>query len=420
MKKNDQLVASPRTRARFGLAGVVATGALALGLSFGGLAVPLSYADEAAAPAEVSAAAQIDGDPTLAERIAAEVLPSVGSVYCLVDSGYQQGISQGSCEVLTADGYILTNYHVIEGASQIQVVLNGDAYDATVVGSDPSSDVSVLKVEPGETPLTPIKVGDSSQVRVGQWVMTLGTPYGESESVSVGIVSGLSRTSSLSLDSSQVYYVGMIQSDAMINSGSSGGAMVNSDGEFIGMTTLSSSQSGDWAGMSYAIPSNYAMNLANQIIATGTVEHPQLGVSVSSLMDAYYQGIYSMANDSSIMGAYVTSVSSGSGAAEAGVQPGDVITQLDGSEVYTADDLIIQVRSHAIGDTVTLTIVRDGAEQQLDVVLGSDTSDESTASSPYGIFGPAAPGYGFGGYGYGYGFNGAAMLDGQPVGAEEA
>ena len=415
MKKNDQLIASPRTRARLGLAGVVATGALALGLSFGGFAALPAYADEAAAPADASITAQIDGDLTLAERIAAEVLPSVGSVYCMIDNGYQQGISQGSCEVLNTDGYILTNYHVVEGSSKIQVVLNGDAYDATLVGSDPTSDVSVLKIEPGETPLVPIKIGDSSQVRVGQWVMTLGTPYGESESVSVGIVSGVSRTSTMSLDSSQVYYVGMIQTDAMINSGSSGGAMVNADGEFIGMTTLSSSQSGDWAGMSYAIPSNYAINLANQIMATGTVEHPQLGVSVSSLMDAYYQGVYSMANDSSVMGAYVTSVASGSGAANAGVQPGDIITELNGNEVYTADDLIIQVRGHAIGDTVTLTLARDGAEQQVDVVLGSDTSDQSTATSPYGIFGQQVPGYG-----YGYGFNGSDLLNGQPVSSEAA
>ena len=150
-------------------------------------------------------------------------------------------------------------------------------------------------------------------------------------------------------------------------------------------------------------------------MATGTVEHPQLGVSVSSLMDAYYQGVYSMANDSSVMGAYVTSVASGSGAANAGVQPGDIITELNGNEVYTADDLIIQVRGHAIGDTVTLTLVRDGAEQQVDVVLGSDTSDQSTATSPYGIFGQQVPGYG-----YGYGFNGSDLLNGQPVSSEAA
>lgn len=449
-----QLVASPRNRAKLGLAGAVVTGALVLGLGMGGFTALPAYADEAApadsavtetAPADatvdeaapvedvasvedtasaqpaVGTAADIDGDITLAERIAEEVLPSVGSVYCLIDSGYQQGISQGSCEVLDTDGYILTNYHVIDGASRVQVVLNGDAYDATIVGSDPTSDVAVLKIEPNaDTPLTPIKIGDSSQVKVGQWVMTLGTPYGESESVSVGIVSGVSRTANMSLDNSQVYYVGMIQTDAMINSGSSGGAMVNANGEFIGMTTLSTSQSGDWAGMSYAIPSNYAINLANQIIETGTVQHPQLGVSVSSLLDAYYQGSYTMPNDSSVLGAYVTAVASGSGAADAGIQPGDIITHINGKEVYNADDLIIQVRSNAIGDTVTLTVQRNGAPQDIDVVLGSDNRDTTSSSSDnvYGIFGDQQPGrggWGNGGWGYG-----GSNLNNQPIASEEA
>lgn len=416
-----QLVASPRNRAKLGLAGALVTGALALGLTMGGFAPMPVYADEAA-PAEAAAAtaADIDGDITLAERIAAEVLPSVGSVYCLVGNGYQQGVSQGSCEVLDTDGYILTNYHVIEGASEVQVVLNGDVYEAAIVGSDPTSDVAVLKIEPGDTPLTPIKIGDSSQVRVGQWVMTLGTPYGESESVSVGIVSGVSRTAQMALDSSEVYYVGMIQTDAMINSGSSGGAMVNANGEFIGMTTLSTSQSGDWAGMSYAIPSNYAINLANQIITTGTVQHPQLGVSVSSLLDAYYQGAYAPSNDSSVLGAYVTAVANGSGAADAGIQPGDIITHINGKEVYNADDLIIQVRGNSIGDTVTLTVLRNGAPEDISVVLGSDNRDVSSSSidNAYGIFGgQKAPGYGWGNGGWGYGGN---SLNDQPIASELA
>lgn len=417
MKKSNQsvgsqLVASPRARASVGLAGTIAAGALALSLAFGGAAAIPAHAEEASSSGGTTAA-QIDGDITLAERIAAEVLPSVGSVYCLVGSGWNQGISQGSCEVLSEDGYILTNYHVIEGATEIQVVLHGEAFSAVEVGSDPTSDVSVLKIEPGDTQLVPIKIGDSSQVRVGQWVMTLGTPYGESESVSVGIISGISRTATLSLDSSEVYYVGMIQSDAMINSGSSGGAMVNANGEFIGMTTLSSSQSGDWAGMSYAIPSNYAMNLAQQIIETGSVQHPQLGVSVSGLLDAYYQGYYNMPDDSSIIGAYVAAVAEGSGAAAAGIEPGDIITHLNGNEIYSADDLIIQVRAHSIGDTVTLTVERNGEVIDIDVVLGSDadaasgSEDESTGSEAFGLFGPGfgfGPGDGFGRGDGGFGF----------------
>ena len=408
LTSTTQGIENPRSRAKFGLAGIVATGALALSLAFGGVAaVTPALADEAQGSGEVTAAV-IDGDITLAERVAAEVLPSVGSVYCVVGSGYYAGISQGSCEVLSEDGYVLTNYHVIEGASEVQVVLHGDVYEAAIVGSDPTSDIAVLKIEPGDEPLVPIKIGDSSTVRVGQWVMTLGTPYGESESVSQGIVSGVSRTATLSLDSSEVYYVGLIQSDAMINSGSSGGAMVNANGELIGVTTLSGSQSGDWAGMSYAIPSNYAINIATQIIETGVAQHPQLGVSVSSLLDAYYQGYYSMPNDSSVIGAYVAAVAEGSGAGNAGVLPGDIITHLNGAEIYYADDLIIEIRSHAIGDTVTLTIERDGETIELDAVLGSDADEtgalleaEPEVSEDYGMFG-GQPGWG-GGFGPGGG-----------------
>lgn len=401
-KASDSLLVSPRSRARFGLAGAVAAGALALSMAFGGVAaVPAAYADEAAT---VTHEVAYDYYVTLAERVAAEVLPSVGSVYCLVNSGYSQGISQGSCEVLSADGYILTNYHVIEGATEIQVVLHDDFFDAKVVGSDPTSDIAVLKVDPGDTELVPIKVGDSSAIRVGQWVMTLGAPYGESESVSAGIVSGVSRTATVSLDSVEAYYVGMIQSDAMINSGSSGGAMVNADGEFVGMTTLSSTQTGDWAGMTYAIPSNYAIDVATQIIETGTVVHPQLGVSVASLLDAYYSGYYNVKNDSSIIGAYVVSVSDGSGAANAGIQKGDVITHLNGDAVYSADDLIIQVRTHAIGDTVTLTVVRGDESLEVDVVLGSDEGAAAAeeSSNGYGAYG-VMPGFGYGGPGSGSG-----------------
>lgn len=372
-------------RRRMGL-GLVA-GVLALGAWAGAPAAAWGGEAVDAVPGAV-APAYVDGDITLAERVAAQVLPSVGSVYCLVDYGYEQGISQGSCEVLDEQGYILTNHHVIDGATEALVILNGEAYDAEIVGADPSSDVAVLKIDPGDTELVPIAIGDSSAMRLGQWVMTVGSPFGESESVSVGIVSGLSRITTLPQGDDEVYYVGMIQTDAMINEGSSGGALVNAAGEFVGMTTLSASASGDWAGMTYAIPSNYAVGLANQIIETGVAQHPQLGASVVSLLEAYYAGSYDMGNDSSVAGAYVTSVAPGSGAQAAGVLPGDVIVAVDGVEIYSADGLIIQVRSNAIGDTVVLTVERAGAVFDLAVVLGSDAvsdaGDEPAAPAPLG------------------------------------
>ena len=378
-----QLVESPRNRAKLGLAGLVAAGALALGLTLGGAGIAPASADTDAVDASATAAATATSESSsLAETVAAKVLPSVGSVYALVQTSSTQGVSQGSCEVISSDGYIVTNYHVVANAAKVQVILNDTSYDAEIVGSDPSSDVAVLKVDPGDNTLTPIEMGDSSQLQVGQWVMTVGSPYGESGSVSTGIVSGLNRTASIQLrDDTEAYYVGAIQADAMINSGSSGGAMVNEDGQFIGMTTYATTSTGDWTGMTYAIPSNYVQNVANQIINNGTVEHPQLGVSVADLVDAYYQGYYNMQSSSSVTGAYVTRVVDGSGAANAGVQAGDVITALNGNAVSSADDLVIQIRSNNIGDTVTLTIERDGEEQDLQVTLGSDADTSSSSSS---------------------------------------
>jgi putative serine protease PepD len=290
------------------------------------------------------------------------------------------------------------------------------------VGSAPSSDVAVLKIDPGDTELTPIQIGDSSAVRTGQWVMTVGTPYGASESVSVGIVSATSRTATVDLGDTEAYYVGLIQTDAMINDGSSGGALVNANGEFIGMNTMSATTSGDWAGMTYAIPSNYVMSLVEQIIEKGSVEYPILGVGVSTLIDAYYSGSYSLADYSSATGVYVASVVEGSGADDAGIQVGDIIYQIDGEDVFEAADVIIGVRGHAVGDTVTLTIERDGERTDVDVVLTSDADvdtsvietsdeggDEGFSDGGFGFsfgFGGSEPGGMEGGFGAGSGFGG--------------
>jgi putative serine protease PepD len=211
--------------------------------------------------------------------------------------------------------------------------------------------------------------------------MTVGTPQGESETVSAGIVSAVSRTTALDIDGTEAYFVGLIQTDAMINSGSSGGALVNADGELVGITTMSATTTGDWAGMTYAIPSNYAMGLAQQIIETGTVEYPQLGVSVVDLLDAYYSGYYSLKDASSVLGAYVASVVEGSGADEAGIQEGDLIVAADGQDVSGSDDLVIAVRGHAIGDTMTLTVERDGESIDVEVTLGSDGGTSATGEA---------------------------------------
>ena len=401
-KNNEPIVEfapeSARTRARMGLSGKIVAGALVLSIGLAGGAFMtstassnLAVADEGSAVAVASAdenAATVAGaaqtDPTLAETVAEKVLPSVGSVYALVGMQGSVGVSSGSCVALDTEGHILTNYHVIEGYDNvddqdepvIQVVMGDMAYDATIVGTDPTSDIAVLKIDPGDEQLTPTEFGDSDALKVGSWVMTVGSPMGEDTSVSTGIVSGINRATTIQLTDTTAYYVGAIQSDAMINEGSSGGAMVNSNGELVGMTTYNASSTGDWAGMSYAIPSNYIKDVVDQLLSYGVASHPQLGMHVSNMNDyyAYYSQVASSNTTSStLVGAYVQDVMKGSGAEEAGIQAGDVITACDGEQIYSANDLIIQVRSHKVGDTVTLTVERDGEEQEFEVTLGKDT-----------------------------------------------
>ncbi len=390
---------SARKRAGMGLTGKIASAALILSLGFGGGAylsnamTNQALADDSSATATQTATTDATSDTTLAETVAAKVMPSVGQVYALVNSSGTLGVSTGSCVVLDTDGYIVTNYHIIEGADEVQgqetpvvqISLDDKTYDATIVGTDPTSDIALLKIDPGDDTLTPITFGDSDALEAGSWVMTVGHPKGQETSVSVGVVSGTDRTESISLSETKAYYTGVIQTDAMINSGSSGGAMVNSNGEFVGMTTYSATSTGEWSGMSYAIPSNYIQSAIEQLRANGVVAHPQLGISVADMSTFYgayynYYGTYDLGN-STLQGAYVMSVVEGSGADEAGVKEGDIVTAVDGTSISSADDLIVQVRKHSIGDTVTLTVERDNEEQDITVTLGSDVTADDSADS---------------------------------------
>ena len=317
-------------------------------------------------------------DATLAETVANKALPSVVNinVYTMAqtqmwpvtnNSTELTESSLGSGVILSADGYILTNYHVIEGADSLVVVANGDEYEAQVVGSDSSSDLAVLKID--ATGLTPIEIGSSSDLVVGEWVMAVGSPFGLEQSVSTGIVSATSRsTTSLNSSSSTAIYTNMIQTDAAINPGNSGGALVDKDGKLIGINTIIASTSGSSSGVGFAIPVDYAMGIAQQIINGEEPSHAQLGVSLMSVNSSMAQR-YGLPVES---GAYVIQVSPGSGAEAAGIQEGDIIVAIDDTKVTSSSELIVDVRSHNIGDTVNITINRNGQEQTLQVQLGSD------------------------------------------------
>lgn len=320
-------------------------------------------------------------DATLAEAVAQKALPSVVNINVYTASQSQaQGFmrssstqeytqsSLGSGVILSGDGYILTNYHVIEGADKLQVVASGGEYEAKVVGTDPSSDLAVIKIEASGLPA--VEIGSSSDLVTGEWVMAVGSPFGLEQSVSTGIVSAVSRSSSsLYSSESEAIYTNMIQTDAAINPGNSGGALVDKNGKLIGVNTLIASTSGSSSGVGFAIPVDYAMKIAEQIIAGQTPSHAQLGVSLTTVNSS----VAARYNLPVSEGAYVTRVTSNSGASEAGITEGDIITKVGDSKVTSASDLIIAVRSHNPGDMVSVTFNRSGSEQTVDVVLGTDS-----------------------------------------------
>ena len=345
-------------------------------------------------------ATDAESNQTLAEAVAQKALPSVAAIDVYTNQSSMSGMygsgtnsgsgsstltqsSLGSGVVLTADGYIVTNYHVVSGGDAFKVTIEGETYDAEVVGSDPSSDIAVVKAKDASG-LTPVEVGDSDSLIIGEWVMTIGSPFGLEQSVATGIVSATSRSQIMDASTDQygnstgetTIYPNMIQTDAAINPGNSGGALVDSDGKLIGINTLITSNSGNYSGVGFAIRVNYAVNLAQQIIDGKTPTHAQLGVSLSTV-NAQNAQRYGLSVDA---GAYVAAVNEGSGAAEAGLKEGDIITKFDGENVASASDLMLDVRSKNPGDKVTLEVNSGGETKQVEVTLGSDESAQSAST----------------------------------------
>ena len=321
---------------------------------------------------------------TLAEAVAQKCLPSVVNIDVYSNSssygygyGYGNGggddeltmTSLGSGVILTSDGYVLTNYHVVEGASALKVTAEGEEYSADIVGYDESSDIAVIKLEDANG-LRAIEVGDSDNLLIGEWVMTIGSPFGLEQSVATGIVSATNRSEVLASETGgeSSVYVNMIQTDAAINPGNSGGALVNKDGQLIGINTLISSYSGSYSGVGFAIPINYAISLADTIIAGETPSHAYLGVSMSSVTPSIASR-YGLAQN---WGVYVANISPDSAAEEAGIQVGDIITRFNGEKVTSSSELLLAIRKCKVGDEVEIILNRDGQEITLNVVLGSD------------------------------------------------
>jgi putative serine protease PepD len=268
--------------------------------------------------------------------------------------GGQTQQAEGSGFVIDTSGDIVTNQHVVDGATSITVRFkDGKTAKATLVGSDPSTDIAVIKVDVAASELHPLTLGTSSNVQPGQPVAAIGSPFGLTETMTSGIVSAIDRT----IQAPNNYSIaGAIQTDAPINHGNSGGPLLDMSGNVIGVNAQIDSDSGGNDGVGFAIPIDTVKSVAKTLTAGGKVEHAYLGIRVGDAANA--------------AGAQVSSVTSGSPAEKAGLKAGDVITALDGKPITKADDLTAAVSAHAPNDKVTLTITRDGKSQSIDVTLG--------------------------------------------------
>lgn len=273
----------------------------------------------------------------------------------------QVQMALGSGVIVHADGTILTNHHVVDGADQIKVELpNHRIFDAKVVGSDPPSDLAVLKIDAKDLPV--LALGDSDKVRVGDIALAIGNPLGIGQTVTAGIIGAKSRYTGLSDGSFEDF----LQTDAPINQGNSGGALIDSTGELIGINSQILSTSGGNIGIGFAIPSNMARNVMEQLIKTGKVHRGQLGIGIQPMTPELAQQL----GLNETRGVLVNSVAENGPAAKAGIRRGDVIVAFNGKPVSDGNTLRNQIAGTAPGTQVKLTIVRDKREQEIAVTLG--------------------------------------------------
>jgi putative serine protease PepD len=264
--------------------------------------------------------------------------------------------AQGSGWVYNSSGNIVTNEHVVDGASSISVRFwNGKTYSASVVGTDKSTDLAVIKVDAPSSELHPLSVGNSGDLQVGDGVVAIGSPFGLEETVTSGIVSALHRA----IEAPNNFTINdSIQTDAAINHGNSGGPLLNAQGQVVGVNAQIRSDSGGNEGVGFAIPSSTVRSIATQLISTGKAVHAYLGVAI----------------DATASTAKIASVKAATPAAQAGLKAGDVVTAVDGTSIASGDDLTRAIDSHKPGDTITLKYHRGGSEHTADLKLAARPS----------------------------------------------
>jgi S1-C subfamily serine protease len=337
----------------------VALAALVSALVAAVIALPVAFwagnrvaAEDAQAPVVVRAGSGSNGS---AAGIARAVSPSVA----LVDVTTPRGRAEGSAVIYRSDGYLITNNHVVEQANEVTVTLpDGTSAPARIVGTDPATDIAVLKIREASLPAARLA---STTPQVGARVLAVGSPFGLAGTVTEGIISAAGRT----VSTPNAPLTNMLQTDAAINPGNSGGALVNDQGQVVGINTAILSPSGTNDGIGFAIPIGYASKIADQLIAHGSVQHGYLGVA-GQTVDPQVAEAYGLGVDH---GALVVQVQPASPAASAGLHQGDIVTALDGHAVTGMEDLAGALIRHQPGDRVELTVHRDSGQLRVHATL---------------------------------------------------
>ena len=284
----------------------------------------------------------------------------------------RERVGSGSGVIIREDGYIVTNNHVIDGATRIEVTLNNNqTYPATLVGTDPATDVALLKVEATGLPVIPF--GDSDKLRLGEWVIAIGSPYDLRSTITAGIVSAKGR----SMPSNGEFKIeSFIQTDAAVNPGNSGGALVDKAGNLVGINTAIISQTGSYTGYSFAVPSNIVKKIAYDLMDFGSVKRAVLGISMMPIDDKIAEEL----KLSSRNGVYIGEVSKSGAADKAGIKAGDVLIAIDSTKITNPASVQEAVSRFSPGDNAVVTVLRDGKELKLDVTFKGTSQDTGTVS----------------------------------------
>ena len=295
----------------------------------------------------------------------------------------QPRVGMGSGVIISEDGYIVTNNHVIDQANKIEVTLNDKrSFEATLIGCDPVTDLALLKIDAEELPI--VRFGDSDKLQVGEWVLAVGNPFQLNSTVTAGIVSAKSRNLGMIAPSSRMGIESFIQTDAAVNPGNSGGALVNTAGELVGINTAIYSETGNYAGYSFAIPTSIVSKVITDLKQYGTVQRAMLGVSIMEMNDQ-------LAKEKKIelrKGVYVAEVSERSAALEAGLESGDVIVAINGVATPTVAILQEQIARYRPGDKVKIEYFRGKDKKEADATLkNSDGNTEVTKASNIDMLG---------------------------------